>query len=54
VRAPETHQLDSLAYLDLSEIKRYKFEINKLSQKFKSVSINSDIDFFKENLVRSI
>ena len=54
-KAPESKILDSLAYLDLSEIKRYKDNISKLSLNFKNISSDiADIDFFHDNLKHSI
>jgi hypothetical protein len=54
-QVPESHKLDSLAYLDLSEMKRYKFKIKELGKKFENISPQTaDINFFEENLSHSI
>jgi len=54
-QVPESYKLDSLAYLDLSEIKRYKFKIKELGEKFKRISPRkADLNFFEENLLHSI
>jgi len=55
IQVPESKKLDSLAYLDLSEIKRYKSKIYELGEKFEKISPRlADIDFFRENLEHSI
>lgn len=55
LQVPESHKLDSLAYLDLSEMKRYKFKIEELGKKFEKISPRTaDINFFEENLSHSI
>lgn len=55
IQVPESKKLDSLAYLDLSEIKRYKSKIDELGRKFKKISpYTADIKFFEENLAHSI
>ncbi|HHD78848.1 MAG TPA: mCpol domain-containing protein [Epsilonproteobacteria bacterium] len=55
MQAPESKKLDALAYLDLSEVKRYNDKIMKLSENFKNVSPGkADIEFFRDNLTHSI
>lgn len=55
VKTPKTTTLDNLAYLDLTEIVRYKRKISSFGKKFSVLSeFQSDDSFFKENLLHSI
>lgn len=53
--APETTDLDSIAYLNLAEVLRYKKIINAHSEKYKTIGEgNIDTHFFETNLKESV
>ena len=55
VLAPDSTLLDSLAYLNLSEVIRYKRIIEHHTKRYRQIDINSsDKDFFQGNLSHSI
>jgi hypothetical protein len=55
VPVPDATQLDSIAYLSLAEIVRYKKMIEKSSKKYVQIDTDtSDKNFFAGNLAHSV
>jgi len=54
-KAPDSTLLDNIAYLNLSQIFRYKKIIATQTNSFKEIgNENSDFEFFRDNLIKSI
>ncbi|MEH2229998.1 MAG: mCpol domain-containing protein [Nostoc sp.] len=55
IPAPDSTKLDSIAYLDLAEMFRYKRIVEKHTQKYAAIDPTlSDSKFFQDNLLHSI
>lgn len=55
IQAPDNTNIDNIAYLNLTEVIRYKRIIETFSEKYSNINLeSSDKDFFRDNLAHSI